>query len=47
MQWRVFQEGRVYVKQNLNNKQIIIEVQEMVASDSHLADRKELILFSF
>jgi hypothetical protein len=34
------QEAKVYVKQSLNSKQITVEeVQEMAASDSHMADK--------
>lgn len=40
MRWRALQEGRVYVKQSLNGKQITVEeVQEMAENDSHMADK--------
>lgn len=40
MQWRALQEGRVYVKQTLNGRQLTIEeVQEMVDENNHLADQ--------
>ena len=40
MRWRALQEGKVYVKQSLNGKQLTVEdVQEMVKSDTHMADR--------
>jgi hypothetical protein len=37
----VLQEGRVYVKQNLNDEQLdIADIQEMIAGgDKHLADQ--------
>lgn len=40
MRWRALQEGKVYVKQNLNGEQYSIDdVQKMVESDGHMADR--------
>jgi len=41
MRWRALQEGKIYVKQNLNDDQIdVAEIQEMIANgDTHLADR--------
>jgi ATP-dependent DNA helicase PIF1 len=40
MRWRALQEGKVYVKQSLNGEQLTVEdVQEMVDSDSHMADK--------
>jgi len=34
------QEGRVYVKQSLNDKQLTVEeVHEMTERDNHLADQ--------
>ena len=41
MRWRALQEGRVYVKQNLNDEQLdVADIQEMIADgDKQLADR--------
>ena len=41
MRWRVLQEGKVYVKQNLKDDQIdVAKIKEMIANgDKHLADR--------
>ena len=41
MRWRALQEGKVYVKQNLNDDQLTVkDIQEMIAnSDKHIADR--------
>ena len=40
MRWRALQEGKVYVKQNLNGEQYSIDdVRKMVESDGHMADR--------
>jgi hypothetical protein len=39
MRWKALQEGKVYVKQNLNDKQCTVEdLQKMLENDSHLAD---------
>ncbi len=40
MRWRALQEGRVYVKQNLNDEQLdVADIQEMIADgDKQLAD---------
>ncbi len=41
MRWRALQEGKVYVKQNLNDDQLTVkDIQEMIANgDKHIADR--------
>ncbi|CAG8720808.1 17501_t:CDS:1 [Cetraspora pellucida] len=40
MRWRALQEGRVYVKQSLNENQLTVEeVQEMIESNNYLADQ--------
>jgi ATP-dependent DNA helicase PIF1 len=41
MRWRALQEGKVYVKQNLNDDQITVtDIQERIAQgDNHIADR--------
>jgi hypothetical protein len=40
MRWRALQEGKVYVKQNLNSEKYTVEeVQKMVENDSHMADK--------
>ena len=41
MKQRILQEEKVYVKQNLNNKQIdIMNIQEMIVQDDqNLADK--------
>jgi hypothetical protein len=41
MRWRALQEGRIYVKQNLNDEQFdVMNIQEMIADgDKQLADR--------
>jgi len=41
MRWRALQEGRVYVKQNLDDDQLeVADIQEMIAGgDKRLADR--------
>ncbi len=40
MRWRALQEGRVYVKQSLDDKQLTVkEVQEIIRENSHLADQ--------
>lgn len=41
MRWRALQEGRIYVKQNLEDDQLeVADIQEMIASgDKKLADR--------
>ena len=41
MRWRALQEGKVYVKQNLNDKQIDVkDIQEMISNgDKNLADK--------
>jgi hypothetical protein len=41
MRWRALQEGKIYVRQNVNDGQIDIkEIQEMIAEgDKHLADK--------
>lgn len=40
MRWRALQEGKVYMKQSLNSKQLTIEeVQEMAERDTHMANK--------
>jgi hypothetical protein len=41
MRWRALQEGKVYVKQNLSDSQIVVsDIQEMIAQgDQNLADK--------
>src|SRR5439155_21694551 len=41
MRWRALQEGKVYVKQNLNDEQIDVkDIQEMISNgDKNLADK--------
>ncbi len=41
MRWRALQEGKIYVKQNLNNSKITVnDIQERIATgDKHMADR--------
>ncbi len=41
MRWRALQEGKVYIKQNLNDNQLTVkDIQEMIANgDKHIADR--------
>ncbi len=41
MRWRALQEGKVYVRQNLNDRQIdVTDIQEMIAKgDKNLADK--------
>ncbi len=41
MRWKALQEGRVYVKQNLNDEQLdVTDIQEMIADgDKQLADQ--------
>jgi len=41
MRWRALQEGKVYVRQNLNNSQLeVTDIQEMIENgDNQIADR--------
>ena len=41
MRWRALQEGRVYVKQNLNDGELTVnDIQEKIATgDKYMADR--------
>src|SRR5437764_15473147 len=39
MRWRALQEGKVYVKQRLDGKQLTVEdVQKIVKTDDHIAN---------
>jgi len=41
MRWRALQEGKIYVKQNLNDSKITVNnIQERIATgDKHMADQ--------
>ena len=40
MHWRALQEGKVYVKQRLDGKQLTVEdVQEMVENNNYIVNR--------
>ena len=44
MRWRALQEGKVYVKQRLNDKQFTVkEVQDMVNVDTHMIKSFDLV----